>query len=147
MKRYAFFPVVYDPEIGYFPSVDSLKPITYKIVSKTNAAGQELRSFFLTRCAKADFGAVFLVSNSYIFPDAPNDVLLSAIGANANDPNDILFAMNQACVARQLTTPWMTTPSKPWQQWSFGEVILNIAQQVDPLWPNLNNFDVPEPTE
>ena len=145
MKRYAFFPVVYDPDKGYHPSVDALQPITYKIVSKVDENGQELRSFFLTRCAKADFGAVFLLSNSYIFPDAPLDVLLSAIGNDPLDSNDILFAMNQACVARGLTTPWMSTPSKPWQQWSFGEVILNIAQQIDPLWPNLNNFDVSEP--
>jgi len=39
----------------------------------------------------------------------------------------------------------MSTPSKPWQEWSFGDVILNIAQQIDPLYPNLNNFDVSEP--
>lgn len=145
MKRYAFFPVMYEPHKGYFPSVDTLQPITYKIVSKTDENGQELRTFFLTRCAKADFGAVFLLSNSYIFPDATLDVLLSAIGNDPNDPNDILNAMNQACIARQLATPWMTTPAKPWSQWSFGDVILNIAQQIDPLYPNLNNFDVPEP--
>lgn len=147
MKRYAFFPRIGNGSGGdeFRPSVADLPNVTYKIVSKVDEFGIELRNYYLTRCAKADFGAVFQLSNSYIFPDATLDVLLSAIGTDPNDSNDILFAMNQACVARQLATPWMTTPAKPWQEWSFGDVILNIAQQIDPLWPNLNNFDVSEP--
>lgn len=147
MKRYAFFPRLGNGsgESEFRPSVADLQNVTYKIVSKVDEFGIELRNYYLTRCAKADFGAVHLLTNSYIFPDATLDMLLSAIGTDPNDSNDILAAMNQACTARQLTTPWMSTPSKPWQQWSFGEVILNIAQQIDPLWPNLNNFDVSEP--
>lgn len=147
MKRYAFFPRLGNGSENneFRPSVADLSNVTYKIVSKVDEFGIELRTYYLTRCAKADFGAVFLLSNSYIFPDATLDMLLSAIGTNPNDPNDILAAMNQACTARQLTTPWMTTQNKPWNQWSFGEVILNVAQQIDPLWPNLNNFDVSEP--
>lgn len=147
MKRYAFFPRIGNGSGGdeFRPSVADFANVTYKIVSKVDENGIELRNYYLTRCAKADFGSVFQLSNAYIFPDATLDVLLGAIGTDANDPNDILFAMNQACVARQLATPWMTTAGKPWSQWSFGDVILNIAQQIDPLWPNLNNFDVSEP--
>jgi hypothetical protein len=148
MKRYAFFPRIGSgtSENEFRPSVADLSNITYKIVSKVDEFGIELKNYYLTRCAKADFGAVFLLSNSYIFPDATLDTLLSAIGNDPNNSNDILSAMNQACVARQLITPWMSTPSKPWNEWSFGDVILNIAQQIDPLWPNLNNFDVSEPS-
>jgi len=147
MKRYAFFPVAGNgTENNQFrPTVADISNVTYKIVSKIDEFGIELRPYYLTRCARADFGPVFLLTNSYIFPDAPLDVLLSAIGTDPNDSNDILAAMNQACIARSLTTPWMSTPSKPWQEWSFGDVILNIAQQIDPLYPTLNNFDVSEP--
>lgn len=149
MKRYAFFPKIGNGsgDDEFRPAVAALPPVTYKIVSKVDEFGVELRNYYLTRCAKADFGPVFSLPNAYIFPDAPLDVLLSAIGNDPLNSNDILFAMNQACTARQLATPWMSTPSKPWQQWSFGDVILNIAQQIDPLYPNLNNFDVPEPAQ
>ena len=147
MKRYAFFPRLGNGSDGneFRPAVADLQNVTYKIVSKIDEFGIELRNYYLTRCAKADFGQVFLLSNAYIFPDATLDVLLSAIGTDPNNSNDILAGMNQACIARQLTTPWMTTQNNPWQEWSFGDVILNIAKQIDPLWPNLNNFDVSEP--
>lgn len=147
MKRFSFIPRIGNgsEQDQFRPAIQDHSSVTYKIISVTDENGIELLPFYLTRWAATNSaGAVLAISNGYHFPDAPLDVLLSAIG-DPDDSNSLLFELKQSVTARGLLNRWLTTPSKPWNEWLYGELLLDIAKQIDPNYPNFNNFDVPEP--
>ena len=139
MKRYGFFPVIGDgmPGNSYRPSVADL--------ADTNVAAHldDTQTHALAIVAANPIGPVLLLTNSYLFPHSSIDHLMGTIGADIEDTEDPLFAMIQACGARGVDTEFWTDDVKPWEQWTYRDVLQGIGEQFEPAF-QIDFFDTSE---
>ena len=143
-NRYGFFPVLPpDPNSqdfvkqGYRPSLADIEPrVPYNSATLYAPEGPPSLPFFFCIFPDVQMAQVIQLPNAYIFPNASPDHVLSAIGADINDPNDILYGMRQAITVRGLIDPVTSL------QQSYRDVLFSVLQQMGGLYANLDLWSI-----
>ena len=142
-NRYGFFPVLQpDPngtfvEQGYRPSLADIDPVvSYNSATLYTSEGPPSLPFFFCIFPDTQISQIIQLSNAYVFPNASPDHLLSAIGVDINDPNDILYGMRQAITVRGLIDPVTSL------QQSYRDVLFNVLQQMGGVYANLDLWSI-----
>lgn len=103
--------------------------------------GQAKYRFTVAIVGTSNLGAVAQLTNSYLFPDITRDSKLSTTGQGDYDAmvqNLAQFDLDGEGL--HFNVAWITPDH------TLFDVILNLIQQLDPLYPNhLNGFDIQEP--
>ena len=139
-KRWAFSPITGDGqsnETAYRVTVGDLPNTNTIALIPTDNNGAPIHTFALCRVATANIQSVIETPNVYVFPESSLDHVMSSIGSDPNNTNDVLFAMNQAIQVRGLDhTFWQMADS-------YRSVINGIGKQHDSIF-DADRFDVSE---
>lgn len=143
MKRYAITPILpQSGENGYRSSAFDVGGASVNNLIPTDSeTGIPLYGFTFARIGRVDFGPIFQLTNSYIFPDYPLDGQLSGIESS------VLAGMKQSVEAYNLNGNGLTLAVDISDtSVSYESLLFSIYLQIEPgrSLTSFRGFDVSE---